>query len=246
MREFDQLAEIVSKLRKECPWDMEQTHESLSKHLIEEAYELLDALASLDQSESSKTSLKEELGDLMLQIMLHAKIAEDNNFFNISDVINTLNAKLKARHPHVYGDVELETAEDVEKQWEELKKENSSDSIFSDLNQNLPPISKAFKAQRKAKKLNLSYATYNEALEDLLSEVEELKLAATEEHKKDEIGDVLFAVLNVCRYLDTDPEIQLNKSTKRFIDRAKYVEQHIDENSNIDELWQEAKKNLKG
>ena len=245
MREFDQLAEIVSKLRKECPWDMEQTHESLSKHLIEEAYELLDALASLDQSESSKASLKEELGDLMLQIMLHAKIAEDNNFFNISDVINTLNEKLKARHPHVYGDVELETAEDVEKQWEELKKENSSDSIFSDLNQNLPPISKAFKAQRKAKKLNLSYATYNEALEDLLSEVEELKLAATEEHKKDEIGDVLFAVLNVCRYLDTDPEIQLNKSTKRFIDRAKYVEQHIDENSNIDELWQEAKKNLK-
>ena len=246
MREFEQLAEIVSKLRKECPWDMEQTHESLSKHLIEEAYELLDALASLDQSESSKASLKEELGDLMLQIMLHAKIAEDNNFFNISDVINTLNAKLKARHPHVYGDVELETAEDVEKQWEELKKENSSDSIFSDLNQNLPPISKAFKAQRKAKKLNLSYATYNEALEDLLSEVEELKLASTEEHKKDEIGDVLFAVLNVCRYLDTDPEIQLNKSTKRFIDRAKYVEQHIDENSNIDELWQEAKKNLKG
>lgn len=246
MREFDQLSEIVSKLRKECPWDMEQTHESLSKHLIEEAYELLDALASLDQSESSKASLKEELGDLMLQIMLHAKIAEDNNFFNISDVINTLNAKLKVRHPHVYGDVELETAEDVEKQWEELKKENSSDSIFSDLNQNLPPISKAFKAQRKAKKLNLSYATYNEALEDLLSEVEELKLAATEEHKKDEIGDVLFAVLNVCRYLDTDPEIQLNKSTKRFIDRAKYVEQHIDENSNIDELWQEAKKNLKG
>ena len=246
MREFDQLAEIVSKLRKECPWDMEQTHESLSKHLIEEAYELLDALASLDQTESSKASLKEELGDLMLQIMLHAKIAEDNNFFNISDVINTLNAKLKVRHPHVYGDVELETAEDVEKQWEELKKENSSDSIFSDLNQNLPPISKAFKAQRKAKKLKLSYATYNEALEDLLSEVEELKLAATEEHKKDEIGDVLFAVLNVCRYLDTDPEIQLNKSTKRFIDRAKYVEQHIDENSNIDELWQEAKKNLKG
>jgi tetrapyrrole methylase family protein/MazG family protein len=245
MREFDELAEIVSKLRKECPWDMEQTHESLSKHLIEEAYELLDALASLDQSESSKASLKEELGDLMLQIMLHAKIAEDNNFFNISDVINTLNAKLKVRHPHVYGDVELETAEDVEKQWEELKKENSSDSIFSDLNQNLPPISKAFKAQRKAKKLNLSYATYNEALEDLLSEVEELKLAATEEHKKDEIGDVLFAVLNVCRYLDTDPEIQLNKSTKRFIDRAKYVEQHINENSNIDELWQEAKKNLK-
>ena len=245
MKEFDELAEIISKLRKECPWDMEQTHESLSKHLIEEAYELLDALASLDKSESSKTALKEELGDLMLQIMLHAKIAEDNNFFNISDVINTLNAKLKARHPHVYGDIELETAEDVEKQWEELKKENASDSIFSDLNQNLPPISKAFKAQRKAKKLNLSYATYNEALVDLLSEVEELKLASTEEHKKDEIGDVLFAVLNVCRYLDTDPEIQLNKSTKRFIDRAKYVEKHIDENSNIDELWQEAKKNLK-
>jgi tetrapyrrole methylase family protein/MazG family protein len=245
MREFDELTEIVSRLRKECPWDSEQTHESLSKHLIEEAYELLDALANLQQSEHSQTSLKEELGDLMLQIMLHAKIAEDNNIFNISDVINTLNQKLKYRHPHVYGDVELDTAEDVEKQWEELKKQKNSDSIFSDINHNLPPISKAFKAQRKAKKLNLSYASYQEALEDLLSEVEELKVAITEEHKKDEVGDVLFALLNVCRYLDTDPEIQLNKSTLRFIERAKYVELHLHDDSNINELWEEAKKSFK-
>ena len=242
MNEFDELVDIVKKLREECPWDMEQTHESLSRHLIEEAYELLDSLAGIEEKDSNYEHVKDELGDLLLQILLHSKIAEENNKFGIVDVINSLQAKLIERHPHVFGDVKLDSADDVEKQWEALKQKDSDASIFSDINSKLPSITRAFKTQRKAKKLNLTYANYEEALEDLLSEVKELKEAESLDERKSEIGDVLFAIVNVCRYLDADPEIQLNKSTQRFIKRAKYVEKHIENDSDLEKLWVEAKK----
>jgi len=242
MNEFDELVSIVKKLREECPWDMEQTHESLSRHLIEEAYELLDALASIQEKDSNYALVKDELGDLLLQILLHSKIAEENNHFAIVDVIDSLKSKLIERHPHVFGDVELNSAEEVEKQWETIKQKDGSLSIFDDINSKLPSITRAFKTQRKAKKLNLSYANYDEALADLLSEVKELEEAEQLEDKKSEIGDVLFSIINVCRYLEADPEIQLNKSTQRFIERAQYVEKHITEDSDLEKLWQEAKK----
>ena len=242
MNEFDELVEIVKKLREECPWDMEQTHESLSRHLIEEAYELLDALASIQEEDSNYAQVKDELGDLLLQILLHSKIAEENNHFAIVDVIDSLKSKLIERHPHVFGDVKLDSAEEVEKQWETIKQKDNSLSIFDDINSKLPSITRAFKTQRKAKKLNLTYANYDEALEDLLSEVKELEEAVELEDKKSEIGDVLFSIINVCRYLEADPEIQLNKSTQRFIERAQYVEKHITDNSDLEKLWQEAKK----
>ena len=242
MNEFDELVSIVKKLREECPWDMEQTHESLSRHLIEEAYELLDALASIQEKDSNYALVKDELGDLLLQILLHSKIAEENNHFAIVDVIDSLKSKLIERHPHVFGDVELNSAEEVEKQWETIKQKDGSLSIFDDINSKLPSITRAFKTQRKAKKLNLSYANYDEALADLLSEVKELQEAEQLEDKKSEIGDVLFSIINVCRYLEADPEIQLNKSTQRFIERAQYVEKYITEDSDLEKLWQEAKK----
>ena len=242
MNEFDELVGIVKKLREECPWDMEQTHESLSRHLIEEAYELLDALARIQEEDSNYAQVKDELGDLLLQILLHSKIAEENNHFAIVDVIDSLKSKLIERHPHVFGDVKLDSAEEVEKQWETIKQKDNSLSIFDDINSKLPSITRAFKTQRKAKKLNLTYANYDEALEDLLSEVKELEEAVELEDKKSEIGDVLFSIVNVCRYLEADPEIQLNKSTQRFIERAQYVEKHISEDSDLEKLWQEAKK----
>ncbi len=242
MNEFDELVSIVKKLREECPWDMKQTHESLSRHLIEEAYELLDALASIQGKDSNYALVKDELGDLLLQILLHSKIAEENNHFAIVDVIDSLKSKLIERHPHVFGDVELNSAEEVEKQWETIKQKDGSLSIFDDINSKLPSITRAFKTQRKAKKLNLSYANYDEALADLLSEVKELEEAEQTEDKKSEIGDVLFSIINVCRYLEADPEIQLNKSTQRFIERAQYVEKYITEDSDLEKLWQEAKK----
>ena len=242
MQEFDELVEVIDKLRIECPWDKEQTHETLAKHLIEEAYELLDALAKLGSSDLSYENLKDELGDLLLQILLHSKIASENNYFSIVSVVENLTEKLVKRHPHVFGAVKLENASDVEKQWEEIKGKNS-DSIFDDINEALPPITKAFKAQRKAKKINLSYPNYEEALDDLISEINELKNSKDETSKKSEIGDVFFALINVCRYLNTDPEIELNKSTQRFIERAKYVENNIELNPDIEELWKLAKKN---
>ena len=242
MNEFDELVSIVKKLREECPWDMKQTHESLSRHLIEEAYELLDALASIQGKDSNYALVKDELGDLLLQILLHSKIAEENNHFAIVDVIDSLKSKLIERLPHVFGDVELNSAEEVEKQWETIKQKDGSLSIFDDINSKLPSITRAFKTQRKAKKLNLSYANYDEALADLLSEVKELEEAEQTEDKKSEIGDVLFSIINVCRYLEADPEIQLNKSTQRFIERAQYVEKYITEDSDLEKLWQEAKK----
>jgi tetrapyrrole methylase family protein/MazG family protein len=242
MKEFNELVEIVSKLRTECPWDREQTHETLAKHLIEEAYELLDALAEFQIDSKNDSMLKDELGDLLLQILLHSKIAEDNDHFSIVDVVNNLQHKLIERHPHVFGNVVLENAEDVEKQWEEIKKTDETKSIFDDIDQKLPSITKAFKTQRKAKKINLTYANYEEALQDLLSEVEELQKAKDNEDRKSEIGDILFSVVNVCRHLDADPEIQLNQSTSRFIQRAKYVEKNFDEDADIEQLWKDAKK----
>ena len=122
MKEFDDLVDIISRLRKECPWDREQTHESLAKHLIEEAYELLDALAAMQTNPENHNMLNEELGDLLLQILLHSKIAEENKYFSIVDVVTNLQEKLIKRHPHVFGDVELDSAEDVEKQLPEYVK----------------------------------------------------------------------------------------------------------------------------
>ncbi len=237
MKEFDNLVKVISQLREECPWDKEQTHESLSKHLIEEAYELLDSLAELTEEEESYRNLNQELGDLLLQILLHSKIASEEGYFSIVEVIESLNEKLIKRHPHVFGDVELETPKDVEKQWEKIKQEGK-DSVFDDINKNLPAITKAFKAQRKAESLNLSYRNYEEALNDLISEVEELKEASNADDKKYELGDVLFSLINVARYIEADPETQ----TKRFIKRAKYVESNINEEDDIDKLWLEAKK----
>ncbi len=241
MKEFDELVDIISKLREDCPWDKEQTHESLSKHLIEEAYELLDSLAKLNDEDESFKNLESELGDLLLQVLLHSKIASENGYFSIVGVIDSLNKKLIKRHPHVFGDVKLDSPKEVEKQWEKIKQEDKN-SIFDDINKNLPAITTAFKVQRKAESINLSYKNYEEALEDLISEIDELKHALSQDEKKYELGDVLFSLINVSRYIEADPEIQLKKSTERFINRAKYVESKINDNSDIETLWNEAKK----
>ncbi len=241
MKEFDELVNIISKLREECPWDKEQTHESLSKHLIEEAYELLDSLAKLNDKDESFKNLEIELGDLLLQILLHSKIASENGYFSIVNVVDSLNKKLVKRHPHVFGDIKLDTPKEVEKQWERIKQEDQH-SIFDDIDNNLPAITTAFKAQRKAESLNLSYTSYEEALEDLISEIEELKDSSSTDEKKHELGDILFSLINVSRFIEADPEIQLNKSTQRFINRAKYVESNIEKQSDIEKLWAEAKK----
>jgi tetrapyrrole methylase family protein/MazG family protein len=154
--------------------------------------------------------------------------------------MTNLRLKLIKRHPHIFENANLDSAEDVEKQWEKIKQQDNN-SIFDDLNHSLPPVNIAFKAQRKAKSLKLTYPTYEDALEDLISEVEELKEATNLEDRKSELGDVYFSLLNVSRYLEADPEVQLKRSIDRFINRARYVEQNYHEDADINELWQEAK-----
>ena len=145
----------------------------------------MDALAKLDNKEESIHNLESELGDLLLQILLHSNIASENGYFSIVNVVDSLNKKLVKRHPHVFGDIKLETPKEVEKQWETIKKEDKS-SIFDDINKNLPAITTAFKIQRKAESLNLSYSSYEEALQELISEIEELKDASNQDEKKSE------------------------------------------------------------
>ena len=199
-------------------------------------------LSNLNDSPESFNDFKEELGDLLLQILLHSEIASENNYFSIIEVINSLQKKLIKRHPHVFDKKNLNSSEEVEKQWEEIKKEGNK-SIFDDINTKLPPVNTAFKVQRKAKTLNLTYKNYDEALDDLISEINELKEATTLEDRKSELGDVYFSLINVSRYLEADPEIELKKSIQTFINRAKYVEKHINKETDINALWQEAKKN---
>ena len=242
MNDFDNLLDIISQLRKECPWDQEQTHESLAKHLIEESYELLDVLTRLDNSKKTFDEFKEELGDLLLQILLHSEIASEKNYFSIIEVVNSLQKKLIKRHPHIFENKNLNSSDEVEKQWEKIKK-GDNNSIFDDINTKLPPVNTAFKVQRKAKTINLNYKNYDEALDDLISEINELKEAKTSEDRKSELGDVYFSLINVARFLEADPEIQLKKTIQTFIGRAKYVESNLNENSDINELWSIAKKN---
>jgi MazG family protein len=244
--EIDALLNTVSLLRKECPWDTQQTHETLVRHLIEEAYEVVNAISNLDKKDSYQ-DLKLELGDLLFQILLHAKIAEEKEQFSIKDVFKSLDDKLIERHPHVFNDESFNSAEEVEKAWEVRKKESrGKKSIFDDLEYKLSSLELAAKAQRKAKSLGLSYDNLEDTVKDFLSEVEEFKSADSLEQQREEFGDMIFSLVNISRYLETDSELELRKALKRFIYRAKYVESKLNSSEkDLNELWSEAKKKEK-
>lgn len=244
--DLEKLLNTVSKLREECPWDKKQTHETLARHLIEEAYEVIDAISNIDR-EDSYIELKTELGDLLFQILLHSKIAEEKEEFSIEDVFLTLNQKLTERHPHVFGDASFDSADDVEKAWEIRKQESRKNkSIFDDIQENLSSLELAAKAQRKAKSIGLSYNSIEDAVKDFLSEVGEFKSAGSLEKQRQEFGDILFSLVNISRFLETDSELELRKAVKRFIFRAKYVELEKDSSQkDLHELWSEAKKKEK-
>ena len=244
--DLENLLSTVSKLREECPWDKKQTHETLARHLIEEAYEVIDVISNIDR-EDSYLELKSELGDLLFQILLQSKIAEEKEEFSIRDVFLTLNQKLTERHPHVFKDEVIDSADDVEIAWEIRKQESrSNESIFDDIQENLSSLELAAKAQRKGKSIGLSYESMEDAVEDFLSEVEEFKSAVSLEEQREEFGDILFSLVNISRFLETDSEIELRKAVKRFIFRAKYVEKEKDSSQkDLHQLWSEAKKKEK-
>jgi len=241
---FQDLVEVMRKLRKECPWDREQTHNSLKKYLIEEAYEVLEAI---DEKDDDK--LKEELGDLLLQVVFHSQIASERGAFGIEDVIDTLVRKLIERHPHVFGDAK---PEEVLKNWEKKKMEKRS-SIFEGVPKYLPALMRSQKLQDRASQVGFDFRSIEEVLEKLREEIEEFKEAYKSKNPdelKHEIGDILTAVVELARFSGVNAEEALQEANERFIKRFSYIERKAKEKGikleemsleEMDRLWNEAK-----
>ncbi|MGB9840148.1 nucleoside triphosphate pyrophosphohydrolase [Thermovenabulum sp.] len=251
---FEKLVDIMAKLRGEggCPWDKAQTHESLKPFLIEEAYEVIDAVDA-----ENPEILKEELGDLLLQIVFHSRIAEEEGRFSINDVIEKICDKMIRRHPHIFGEVKADTPEEVLKNWEDIKKEEKDFSSYAEsmdrLPEQLPALMKAFKVQEKAARVGFDWDSVDGALNKVyeeLQEIQEVYKSEKSEKIKEEIGDLLFAVVNVARFLKVDPELALRDATKKFVKRFKYVEEEAKRQNKdlskmtleeMDILWEQGK-----
>jgi tetrapyrrole methylase family protein/MazG family protein len=211
-----ELVRVIHRLQAPdgCPWDREQTHQSLARHLLEEAHETLEAIDSGDPER-----LREELGDLLLQVVFHAEIARRDGAFDIDDVAEAVVAKLIKRHPHVFGDVKVESADEVLVNWERIKAEEKGEHpVDHDIPSTLPALARASKVQRRAAGTGFDWRTREAALAKVQEELRELE-DAPPERAEDEMGDLLFAVAALGRRLDVDPETALRKATARFADR---------------------------
>lgn len=251
---FYDLVNIMKLLRAPggCPWDIEQTHKSIRQNFIEETYEVIEAIDAED-----KELLKEELGDVLLQVVFHAEIEEEKNSFNIDDVADGICKKLIIRHPHVFGDVKADTSEKVLKNWDDIKMKTKSQSEQSEamdsVARSLPSIMRSQKIQQKAAKIGFDWQDIDGALAKLDEEIAEVKEAVTSgdtDAVEEEIGDVLFSAVNVSRFAKVDPEKALYNACEKFISRFKAMEKIAsgrginirDANLNqLDDLWNQAK-----
>ena len=245
---IETLIETVKILRgpNGCPWDREQTMKSLKPCLLEEAYEVLEVM------EEGGKKLKEELGDLLLQICMQSEIQSEAGNFDIYDVAESINEKLIRRHPHVFGNTEVENSEEVMVNWEEIKKTEDShkdrESVIDGIPITLPSMQKAYKIQKKAAKVGFDWENADGAMLKLEEEIEEVREAVKEgdvSHIEEEIGDMIFAVINIARKLKVDPEEALNRTIKKFDKRFRYIEKNTDikkaDLKEMEKLWQEAK-----
>jgi tetrapyrrole methylase family protein/MazG family protein len=243
---FQELVDIVSRLRKECPWDREQTNQSIKNNLIEEAYELLEAI-----EENDNEAMVEELGDVLLQVVFHSQIKKDEGKFDINDVLQHLINKLIRRHPHVFGESAAKSSEEVLNQWHEIKqKEKGRKSILEGIPKRMPALLRAVKVQDRAKKVGFDWENIEQVMEKLEEEIQEFKEAKTLEEKKHELGDILIAATNLGRFTGIDPEEALHEAVDRMIRRFNYIEEKAKEtNQNLEEMslesmdkyWEEAK-----
>lgn len=241
-----ELAETTRLLRDQCPWDIKQTHQTLTRYLIEEAYEVVEAVIALDQ-DGGYDRLEDELGDVLFQVYFHSRIAEQAGMFTLGDVAARVNEKLVRRHPHVFGDVRADNAEQVMANWEEIKKkEKGVDSVMDGVTGNLPSTLYAAKVQRKAAAAGFDWTSVDEVYPKVEEELAEVRAQPSAE----ELGDLLFAVVNVARHLDIDPEAALRSATGKFRNRFQAVEaiaaaRGIDLTSTdiagLDALWDEVK-----
>ncbi len=250
MQAFGRLLDIMDELRAKCPWDKEQTNESLRANTIEETYELAEAIIDDNDKE-----IKKELGDLLLHIVFYAKIGEEKHAFDIADVCNAICEKLIFRHPHVFGETEADSARSVEKSWEEikLKEKGGNKTVLEGVPNSLPSLVKAYRIQDKARNAGFDWnkrgdvwAKVKEEIAELETEIERLDAENTEK----EFGDVLFSIINAARLYRVNPDNALERTNKKFIHRFNYLEKTAGKQGKLlkemtldemEEIWQEAK-----
>ncbi|MBM7646457.1 tetrapyrrole methylase family protein/MazG family protein [Scopulibacillus daqui] len=251
---FPALRKVIRKLRSPegCPWDREQTHESLKKYLVEETYEVLEAIDQQDDEH-----LAEELGDVLLQIMLHAQIGEDEGYFSIDDVIRSITTKMIRRHPHVFSDKSVESADEVIANWEQIKAEEkgvkNDSSLLSGINKALPPLLKALEYQKTAAKAGFDWEDIQSVWAKVDEELKEVRDACetSPDHLELEIGDLLFSVVNLARWKGINPFLALERTNRKFLERFTYIEQSAKSEGKtiheltleqMDKLWEESKR----
>ena len=248
LQAFERLLDIMDELRENCPWDRKQTFETLRHLTIEETYELGDAILDNDLEE-----IKKELGDLLLHIVFYSKIGSEKNAFDIADVAQGISEKLIHRHPHIYGEIEVENAEEVEKNWESLKLKEGKKSVLEGVPKSLPALVKAFRIQDKVAGVGFDWEKAAAVLDKVKEELEELQKevdAADSDKMEAELGDVMFSLVNYARFLKINPENALERTNKKFIKRFRHIEfkaQALGKKINeltlaeMESFWQEAK-----
>jgi tetrapyrrole methylase family protein/MazG family protein len=252
--DFNDLTQIMDTLRSEdgCPWDREQTHESLKRYLVEECYEVLEAI-----DEKNEDMLVEELGDVLLQVVFHAQLGKEDGYFDIKDVIKAVSNKMIERHPHIFGEAKVKDSNEVLANWDEIKKKEKGFKTYTEelrhIPKNLPALIRAEKVQGKARKVGFDWDKVEDALDKVLEEFEEVKDVYKDKNKArilEEMGDLIFSAVNVCRFLDIEPENALNYTIEKFINRFEYIENTASAKGmklsdvtlqQMDALWEEAK-----
>lgn len=255
LQKYKEFTEVLDRLREECPWDREQTWETLRTMTIEEVYELADAIANNDVP-----NVKKELGDVFLHIAFYAKIAKEKDYFDMADVLQSLSEKLIYRHPHIFGNVEVADADAVSRNWEQLKlkEKDGNKSVLSGVPNALPALIKAYRIQGKAKGVGFDWNNVAPVWDKVKEELDEFRVEADASNRdamEDEMGDILFSIVNICRFYKINPEDALERTNRKFIRRFSYVEEQtlakgrsmkdmsLDE---MDVLWNEAKRIEKG
>lgn len=248
---FSRLLDIMDDLREKCPWDREQTNESLRANTIEETYELSEAIMNGDNEE-----IKKELGDLLLHIIFYSKIGEEKDSFDIGDVCDAISDKLVFRHPHVFGDTTIESAELVEQSWEQIKmkEKNGNKTILDGVPTSLPSLVKAYRIQDKARNSGFDWNERRDVWDKVNEEMGELKIEIDKEDEdrmEAEFGDLLFSIVNAARLYHVNPDNALERTNRKFIKRFTYLEKEAKQNGlnlkdmtlgEMEEIWQEAKK----
>lgn len=252
LRATERILEVMDTLREKCPWDREQTFESLRNNTIEETYELVDAIA-----DNNMEGIKEELGDLLLHVVFYSKLGEEQGAFNFADVADAECDKLIYRHPHVYSDIHADTPDEVMKNWEELKlrKKKRKGGILGGVPRSLPAMVKAYRIGEKAASAGFDWEQKEDIWPKVKEEIAEIEVEMARDDKErttEEIGDLFFALINMCRLYGIDPELALEKCNKKFISRFQHMEAEAGDRlfsamsaEELDQLWRSAKKDEK-